>query len=425
MRSRMTPPFDVVVRNARAVFTADGPEGETSERLLGAIPAGAVAIAGGQVAWLGKEAELPAGAVGPRTETVDAAGGLVAPGFVDSHTHLVSAGDRANEFALRCAGADYLAIAREGGGIAATVRAVREASEEQLVALALPRLQRLLEQGVTTAEAKSGYGLEPETELRMLRAIRTLGGRQPISLLPTFLWPHALPPERQQDRAGFLAQGRTVLRTVAAEKLARFADAFVDKGAFTAEEVRPLLEEARSLGLGLKLHVDQLRPTKGAEFAAALGAISADHLEAVSSKGILALAAAKVTAVLLPTATLVLRLPNYAPGRAMVREGVQVGVASNVNPGSAPTENLALAMSLACLQNGLTPEQALLGVTRFGGTALGDAALGRLRVGRPADLVVLGAPDVAHLISHVGVSHVQRVLKAGRTVLHSTHAARC
>ena len=212
---------------------------------------------------------------------------------------------------------------------------------------------------------------------------------------------------------------------MAAEKLARFADAFVDKGAFTADEVRPLLEEAVGLGLGLKLHVDQLRPTRGAEFAAGLRAVSADHLEAVSPKGMLALATAKVTAVLLPTATLVLRLPNYAPGRAMVREGVRVAVASNVNPGSAPTENVALALSLACLQNGLTPEQALLGVTRWGGTALGDEALGRLRVGGPADLVILGAPDVAHLISHVGVTHVRSVLKGGRTVLRSTHSARC
>ena len=421
----MTPPFDVVVRNARTVFTADGPEGQDAREMLGAIPSGAVGIAAGKVAWLGPEGELPNGAVGPGTESVNAGGGLVAPGFVDSHTHAVWAGDRANEFALRCAGADYLAIAREGGGIAATVRAVREASEEHLVSLTLPRLRRLLEQGVTTAEVKSGYGLEPETELRMLRVVRTLGGRQPIALVPTFLWPHALPPEWQHDRAGFLAQGRSVLQTVAAEKLARFADAFVEKGAFTAEEVRPLLEDARALGLGLKLHVDQLRPTRGAEFAASLGAVSADHLESVSPKGMLALATAKVTAVLMPTATLVLRLPNYAPGRAMVREGIRVAVASNVNPGSAPTENLALALSLACLQNGLTPEQALLGVTRFGAAALGDASLGRLRVGGPADLVVLGAPDVAHLISHVGVSHVQLVLKGGRSVLGPTHNARC
>src|SRR5262249_22204151 len=276
----MPPPCVGAVRNPGVVSPADGPEG-ASEDLLGAIPGGAVGIRGSQVAWLGPEREVPADAVGPGTDSVDARGGLVAPGFVDSHTHLVWAGDRANEFALRCAGADYLAIAREGGGIASSVRGVRGASEEQLVALALPRLQRLLEQGVTSAEAKSGYGLEPETELRMLRTVRALGARQPISLVPTFLWPHALPPEWQHDRAGCLAQARTVLRTVAAEKLARFADAFVDKGAFTSEEVRPLLEEARALGLGLKLHVDQLRPTRGAEFAASLGAVSADHLEAV------------------------------------------------------------------------------------------------------------------------------------------------
>jgi imidazolonepropionase len=165
----MTPPFDVVVRNTRTVFTADGPEGKAAEEMLGSVPGGAVGIKAGRVAWLGPEAALPPESIGPGTQSVDAEGGLVTPGFVDSHTHAVWAGDRANEFAMRCAGADYLAIAREGGGIAATVRAVRAASEEQLVSLALPRLQRLLEQGVTTAEVKSGYGLEPEAELRMLR----------------------------------------------------------------------------------------------------------------------------------------------------------------------------------------------------------------------------------------------------------------
>jgi imidazolonepropionase len=420
----MNRAFDLVVRNAGTLFTADGPDGASAEQLLAPIPRGAVGIEDAHVAWIGSEGDLPGESMGPATKVLDAGGGLVAPGFVDSHTHLVWAGDRSHEFALRCAGAGYLSISRAGGGIASTVRAVREASDDTLLSLALPRLQRLLAQGVTTAEVKSGYGLDAETELRMLRVIELLGSRQPIRLLRTFLWPHAMPPG-SADRAGYLARGRKVLQEVARAGLARFADAFVEEGAFTQDEVRPLLEEARSLGLGLKLHVDQLRPGRGAEFAASLGAVSADHLESIGPKGITALAEAKVTAVLIPTATLVLRLPAYAPGRALLDAGVGVALATNCNPGSAPTENLALAMSLACLHNGLTPTEALLGVTRRGGEALGDASLGRLRVGGPADLVVLGAPGVDHLVAHVGTSHVEAVVRAGRIVLRAEGNARC
>jgi len=420
----MSRPFDLLVRNAGTLFTADGSDGGNAQQLLGAVPRGAVGIEDAHVSWVGAEGDVPRERIGPATKFLDAGGGLVAPGFVDSHTHLIWAGDRSHEFALRCAGADYLSIARAGGGIASTVRAVREASDDTLVALALPRLQRLLAQGVTTAEVKSGYGLDAETELRMLRVIDLLGAKQPIRLLRTFLWPHAMPPG-STDRAGYLARGQRVLRDVARAGLARFADAFVEEGAFGQDEVRAFLEEAHSLGLGLKLHVDQLHAGRGAQFAASLGAISADHLESVDPEGIAALARAQVTAVLIPTATLVLSLSRYAPGRALVDAGVGVAIATNCNPGSAPTENLALAMSLACLQNGLSPAEALLGVTRRGGEALGDTSLGRLRVGGPADLVLLGAPDVDHLAAHVATSHVQAVVRAGRIVLRTDGNARC
>lgn len=420
----MTRPFDLLVRNARTLFTADGPDGGPAEQLLSPIPRGAVGIQDAHVAWIGAEGDVPRESVAASTRIVDAGDGLVTPGFVDCHTHLVWAGDRSGEFALRCAGADYLSIARSGGGIASTVRAVREASDETLISLALPRLQRLLAQGVTTAEVKSGYGLDAETELRMLRVIDLLGSRQPIRLLRTFLWPHAMPPGTT-DRQGYLARGKKVLREVARAGLARFADAFVEEGAFGQDELRPFLDEARALGFGLKLHVDQLRAGQGAEYAASLNALSADHLESIAPEGIAALARARVTAVILPTATLVLRLLRYAPGRALVDAGVGVAVATNCNPGSAPTESLALAMSLACVQNGLTPAEVLLGVTRRGGEALGDASLGRLRVGGPADLVVLGAPDLDHLVAHVATSHVQVVVRAGRLVLRSDANARC
>jgi imidazolonepropionase len=416
--------LELLIRNTSEVLTLEGSPQEPAERALTPKPNACVGVHRGKIAFVGFESALPAGAVGPSTRVVDAQGRFVGPGFVDPHTHAVFAGERSTEFDLRCQGATYLEIAQAGGGIANTVRATRAASEEDLIHLALPRLQRMLEYGITTAEVKSGYGLDAETELRMLKVVELLGSRQPIRLLRTFLWPHAMPPGAT-DRAGFLARGRKVLQEVARSGLARFADAFVEEGAFSPDEVRPFLEEARALGLGIKLHVDQLRPGQGAELAASLQAVSADHLESASPAGIAALAEAQVRAVLIPTATLVLRLPRYAPGRALVDAGVGVALASNCNPGSAPTENLALTLSLGCLQNGLSPAEALLGVTRRGGEALGDASLGRLRVGGPADLVVLGAPDVDHLVAHVGTSHVQAVVRAGRVVLRTDNAARC
>jgi imidazolonepropionase len=384
-----------------------------------------VGVRGGEVAFIGPETALPQGAVTPSTESLDAEGGLVVPGFVDAHSHVVYAGDRSEEFALRALDVDAAGITRAGGGILSTVVATRAKDEDDLVRLALPRLQRLLAHGVTTLEVKSGYGLTQEDELKLLRVIRRLSSLQPIRLVPTFLWLHALPPEWASDRAGYLALGRHTLEIVAREGLAEFADAFVEQGAFTADEARSFLGEAKALGLRPRLHVDQLSAGRGAELAAELGAVSADHLECVSAEGVAALSRAGVTAVLVPVATLVLRRPKYAPGKALRQAGVKVAVASNVNPGSAPTENLALSLGLACLLNGLTPDEALLGVTRWGAGALARPELGRLRVGGPADLLVLGCREVAHLAAHLGVRHARAVVKAGRVVLRASDAALC
>jgi imidazolonepropionase len=418
-------PFSLLVRGASAVLTADGPDGSDAGLALGALPGAAVGVRGEKVVWLGSESGLPPGAVTARTDVVDAQGGLVAPGLVDAHSHVVYAGDRSAEFALRALNVDGADITRAGGGILSTVLATRAQDEDALVRLALPRLARLLAQGVTTLEVKSGYGLNPEAELKLLRVIRRLGLLQPIELVPTFLWLHAMPPEWVSNRAGYLELGLRTLETVASEGLATFADAFVEQGAFTPQEARTFLTRAKALGLQPRLHVDQLSPGRGAELAAELGALSADHLECVSAEGIAALAKAGVTAVLVPVATLVLRRPAYAPGKALREAGVAVALASNVNPGSAPTENLALTLGLACLLNGLTPEEALLGVTRWGGQALGRREAGRLRVGGPADLVVLGCREAAHLAAHLGVTHAQLVVKAGRVVLRASDAARC
>jgi imidazolonepropionase len=418
-------PFTLLVRGASAVLTADGPESTDAGTLLGSLAGEVVGIRGGEVAWIGPEAALPAGAVTRGTELLDAEEGLVFPGFVDSHSHVVHAGDRSQEFALRALDVDAAGITRAGGGIVSTVIATRAADEDALVRLALPRLQRLLAHGVTTLEVKSGYGLTVEDELKILRVVRRLGSLQPISLVPTFLWLHALPPEWAHDRAGYLALGRRALERVARDGLATFADAFVEKGAFSRDEARAFLTDARGMGLLPRLHVDQLSPGEGAELAAELGALSADHLECVTPAGIAALARAGVTAVLVPVATLVLRRPTYAPGKALREAGVPVALASNINPGSAPTENLALTLGLGCLLNGLTPDEALLGVTRWGGRALGRPDLGRLRVGGPADLLVVGCREVAHLAAHLGVRHVRAVVKGGRVVLRPGDAARC
>jgi imidazolonepropionase len=418
-------PFTLLVRGASAVLTADGPESTDGGLMLDSLAGAAVGIRGSTVAWIGPETALPPGAVTRDTEALDAEGGLVVPGFVDCHSHVVYAGDRSEEFALRALDVDAAGITRSGGGIYSTVVATRARDEEALVRLALPRLQRLLAHGVTTLEVKSGYGLTLEDELKLLRVIRRLGALQPISLIPTFLWLHALPPEWANDRAGYLALGRQTLDIVVREGLAQFADAFVEEGAFTLEEARSFLGDARARGLGIRLHVDQLSAGRGAELAAELGAVSADHLECVDAEGIRALARAGVTAVLVPVATLVLRRPKYAPGKALREARVPVALASNVNPGSAPTENLSLTLGLACLLNGLTTEEALLGVTRWGARALGRSDVGRLRVGGPADLLVLGCREVAHLAAHLGVRHARAVVKAGRVVLRASDAARC
>lgn len=418
-------PFTLLVRGATAVITADGPDSSDAGATLGALPGEAVGIHGGKVTWIGPEAAIPHGAVTRGTEFLDAEGGLVVPGFVDAHSHVVYAGDRSEEFALRSLDVDAVGITRAGGGILSTVFATRAADEDTLVRLALPRLNRLLAHGVTTLEVKSGYGLTVEDELKLLRVIRQLGALQPITLCPTFLWLHALPPEWARDRAGYVALGLRTLETVAREGLAQFADAFVEQGAFTRDEAGHFLSEAKRLGLAPRLHVDQLSAGQGAELAAELGALSADHLENVSPAGIEALARAGLTAVLVPVATLVLRRPVYAPGKALREAGVPVALASNVNPGSAPTENLSLTLGLACLLNGLTPDEALLGVTRWGARALGRSDVGRIRVGGPADLIVLGCREVAHLAAHLGIRHARAVVKAGRVVHREMDAARC
>lgn len=409
----MSEPFDLVVRNASELVTCDGPLG-VAEETLAPIANGAVGVRDGQVAWLGPERDLPNERISSGTITIDARGSFVGPGLVDPHTHLVFAGDRAAEFELRCKGKTYLEIAQAGGGIAATVAATRGASERELTYGALPRLAALLAHGVTTAEVKSGYGLTVDDELKQLKAVRALNGLQAVTLVPTVLGLHSVPPEFKERRADYVALVRDeLLPKVAAEKLARFCDAFVEQSAFTAEEARTVFAKAKELGLKVRLHVDQLTQGKGAQLAAELGSVTADHLEHISTEGIAALKTAGVVAVLAPVSTLFLRERQWAPGRALRDAGVMVALCTNSNPGSSMTENVSLAMGLACLQNGLSPAEAYLGFTRAAGAALADPSLGRLFVGGPADLVVYQCKSYRQLPYHLGVSEVRQVLKRG------------
>ncbi len=407
---------ELIVHNTSEVVTCDGALEGAAELTLAPIAGGSVAIAEGRVIWVGQQ--VPPNLVGPTTHHLDARGGFVGPGLVDCHTHLVFAGERSDEFEQRCQGRTYLEIAQAGGGIQRTVRSTRAASEAQLTALALPRLTRLLEQGVTTVEIKSGYGLDVETELRLLRVIRSL--EHPVSRVATVLPLHAVPPGVTRE-AWVRECIEVLLPAVARAGLARFCDAFVEQSAFTHDEAREVMRAAKALGFRVRLHVDQLTANGGAQLAAEIGSVTADHLEQISEEGIAALRQAGTIAVLAPTSTLFARARPFAPGRALRDAGVLVAVCSNCNPGSSMSENVHLALGLACVENGLTPAEAYLGFTRIAGLAVGDESLGRLRVGGPADLVVYSTDSYRQLAYHFAMSDVAAVVKAGWVVYRALH----
>lgn len=407
---------DLLVENIGQLVTCAGERAGGAEGALGLCADGVVLCVDGEVRHAGPRAALPAGLDFARLRRVDAGGGLVTPGFVDPHTHLAFAGDRAAEFAERCAGVPYLEILKRGGGILSTVNATRGTDEEELAELAEHRLRRLLIQGVTCVEVKSGYGLSTETELMLLRAIRTAASRLPLKVVGTLLGAHALPPEFEGRREAYVDLiCQEMIPAAAEEGLAAHVDAFVEDGAFTAADARKLAKAAVDHGLGLRLHVDQLTAGGGAELAADLGALSADHLEQISPAGVKALADTGCAAGLLPTATLYARLTTWAPGRALSDAGAILSIGTNLNPGTAMSDNHALALGLACLWNGLTPAEALLAATDGAARSLGlSGEVGRLAPGARADLVVHHATDYRHLAYHLGVGHAQLVVAGGR-----------
>jgi imidazolonepropionase len=354
----------------------------------------------------------------PDAALLDGRGGTLIPGLVDAHTHLPWAGSREAEFARRLAGATYQEIAAAGGGILATVAATRTASEEELARLTLERLDRMLEWGTTTAEAKSGYGLTLADELKQLRAVRAADEAHPIDLVPTLLAAHEVPPEHRADRRRYLDLVCAEIVPAAAEAgLARACDVFCEEGVFSVEEARRVLEAGREAGLAPRLHADEFVDSGAARLAAEVGAVTADHLMAVSEAGIAALAAGGVIGGLLPGTTFFLRSERYAPARRLVAAGVPVTVATDCNPGSSHTESMMAMLQLAVFALRLSVEEALVAGTLNAACALGlGERIGTIEVGKRADLVLLEGPNLVHLAYHYGVNPVAAVVKDGRVV---------
>ncbi|HWK45742.1 MAG TPA: imidazolonepropionase [Stellaceae bacterium] len=380
----------------------------------GTIEDAALAIKDGKIAWLGPGSALPGPAESLARTVRQGAGGWLTPGLIDCHTHIVFGGERWREFELRLEGASYEAIARAGGGIVATVAATRAASEQALTDSALRRLARLVAEGVTTVEVKSGYGLELEAELKMLRVARRLESLLPVSVRTSFLGAHALPTEfagRQGDYVTLLCD--QMLPAVAASGLADAVDAFCEGIAFTAEETARIFARATQLGLPVKLHADQLSDTGGSGLAARFGALSADHLEHASADSVAAMASAGTVAVLLPGASYFLRETKLPPVAALREAGVPMAIATNCNPGSSPATSLLLMLSMACTLFRLTPEEALAGITRNAAQALGLKDRGRLGVGLRADLVLWDVAHPAELAYWIGHNPRRATIREG------------
>lgn len=362
-----------------------------------------------------------------RFARLDAAGGTVTPGLVDPHTHLLFAGSREGEMLLRQRGADYLEILAAGGGILSTVAATRAATSDALLAHGRRWLDEMLGHGVTTVEAKSGYGLDLETEIRLIEVAHRLGAEGPVEIVPTYLGAHAVPPEFRSRPDGTEAYVRSVIEEqlpgVAAHGRARFCDVFCEEGVFSADQSRRILEAAAGYGLAPRLHADELAPSGGAELAADLGAVSADHLATPSAAGIDALARAAadgkpVVATLLPATTWFLMKDHGAPARTFVERGIPVALGTDFNPGTSPTASLPLAMTAACIELGMTPDETLSAVTINAARAVGlEDEIGSLEPGKVADLVIWRVPTSTQIPYWPAASLVQTVIKRGRVVL--------
>ncbi|MGB3899393.1 MAG: imidazolonepropionase [Mesorhizobium sp.] len=398
-----------VLSNA-AVAIVD--EGETGYRLA---ERASIVIDGSAIAWVGADADLPAAYRGAPSRDLE--GRVVTPGLIDCHTHIVYGGDRAREFEMRLEGASYEEIARAGGGILSSVRNTREASEEELLALALPRVDTLLSEGVTTLEIKSGYGLDIATELKMLRVARRIGEERPVHVVTTWLAAHALPPEFKDDRAGYIE--KVVIAGMDqghAEGLIDAVDGFCEGIAFSVEEMARIFDHAKTLGLPIKLHAEQLSDLHGAAMAAGHGALSADHLEYLGADGIAAMAKAGTVAVLLPGAFYTLRETKYPPLQALREAGVPIALATDSNPGTSPLTSLLLTMNMGATLFRMTPAECLRGVTRNAARALGLSDRGVIAPGARADLAIWDIKHPAELSYRIGFNPLHARIFGGQHV---------
>ena len=391
----------------------------TMEPDLGVVEDAQVLLEQGRIVWIGHGSEEVPSSHGAVRHHLDCGGRAVLPALVECHTHLVFGGDRADEFGLRSSGVSYEEIAKRGGGIRSTVRATRAASLDELVEAALPRVDAMLERGVTCVEVKSGYGLDLETELRMLRAARRLSELRPVRIVGTFLGAHTVPPEFHDRREAYLDRVcEEMIPAVAAEGLAAFCDVFCERGVFSVEESRRVLETGAKHGLVPKVHAEQLHHTGGTALGVALGAASVDHLERVTDDDVRLLArSGRTTAVLLPGATLYLGMDVWAPARKLLDAGVDVALSTDCNPGSCMCDDLPLMTTLGCTRLSMSPAEALRGVTLSAARALGlGAERGSIRVGKAADLLVVGAEHEQQIPYRFGRVRPFAVVSGGEIV---------
>lgn len=388
---------------------------DTAQHNAGLIENAALVWTDGLVRWVGHPADMPAKY--QDEAVIDCERRLVVPGLVDCHTHLCFGGWRGDEFELRLRGASYQEIASAGGGIASTVAATRGASLDELQRKAEAILDEMLEIGITTVECKSGYGLDEANELKQLEVYRRLNDSHVIDLVPTFLGAHIMPPEFSTQRDKYISLlCEELIPLIARENLARFCDAFVEDGAFTTEEARQILSVAASHGLGIKVHADQLSDGGGAQLAAELGAVSAEHLEYISEAGMEALSESGTVAVSLPLASLYLGEPSL-PARKLIERGVPVAVATDFNPGSSPSYHLPLAMTLACINQQMTPQEVLMGATTIAARAIAaEQQIGSLLPGYQADIAIIDTPNLNHWLYHFQPNACCGVIKSGQWV---------
>ena len=395
----------------------DGPKRGKEMQNIGIIKDGAVIIHDDRIVAVGTTDELLAIIDESEYEVIDAAGKAVLPGFVDSHTHFVFGGYRADEFSWRLRGDSYMSIMERGGGINASVSQTREASLEELIDAGEKRLWQMIEFGVTTVEGKSGYGLDKETELKQLRAMKALNERHPMSIVPTFLGPHSVLPECKGRERAFIEKMLTeVMPIVKEEGLAEFADIFCEKNVFSVEDSRYYLEEAKKMGFSLKIHADEMVQLGGAELAAETGAVSADHLLQASDEGIRSMAEKGVISTILPGTAFCLK-EDYARARFMIEQGSAVAIATDWNPGSCFTNSIPLLIALACIYMGLSIEEVIAGLTINGAAAVKrDHEVGSIQEGKKADIIFLRYPSIQFLPYHTGVNLVETVMKDGQIV---------